>query len=128
MTSMFGLIAAGMWKPERGSNIADSGTPFYDVYECADGKYVSVAPIETRFFEQLLDRLEIPSARNSPTAGTARSGRALRQTLAGPFSPARATSGARVLEGTDACFAPVLSMGEAPAAPARRGARECSRR
>ncbi|MFP3711865.1 CoA transferase, partial [Paraburkholderia sp. SIMBA_009] len=47
-TSLFGLHAAGLWNNERGDNMLDSGAYFYDVYECADGKWVSVAPLERK--------------------------------------------------------------------------------
>lgn len=116
MTSMYGLLAAGMWKLERGTNIADSGTPFYDVYECSDGKYVSVAPIETRFFEELLERLEIPKS-EFPNRWDRAQWPRLRETLAAKFRSRTRDEWCAQLEGTDACFAPVLSMGEAPGHP-----------
>jgi crotonobetainyl-CoA:carnitine CoA-transferase CaiB-like acyl-CoA transferase len=116
MTSMFGLMAAGMWKAERGTNIADSGTPFYDVYECADGKYVSVAPIETRFFEEMLDRLEIPKA-EFPNRWDRAQWPRLREVFAAKFKTRTRDEWCLVLEGTDACFAPVLTMAEAPRHP-----------
>jgi len=112
MTSMYGLLAAGMWKLERGANIADSGTPFYDVYECRDGKYVSVAPIETRFFEELLERLEISKA-EFPNRWDRSQWRRLREALATRFRSRTRDEWCQLLEGTDACFAPVLSMAEA---------------
>ncbi|MEI6724359.1 MAG: CaiB/BaiF CoA-transferase family protein, partial [Betaproteobacteria bacterium] len=55
MTSVFGLYAAGLMSLERGTNTSDSGAYFYDVYECADGRWVSVAPIEARFHAQFLE-------------------------------------------------------------------------
>jgi alpha-methylacyl-CoA racemase len=116
MTSMFGLMAAGMWKPERGSNIADSGAPFYEVYECRDGKYVSVAPIETRFFEELLEKLEIPKA-DFPDRWDRTQWPRLRETLAATFKARTRDEWCQLLEGTDACFAPVLTMAEAPGHP-----------
>src|SRR5690606_21493621 len=57
MTSVFGLFAAGLMSLERGTNSLDSGAYYYDVYECADGQWVSIAPIEGRFHEELLRRL-----------------------------------------------------------------------
>ena len=116
MTSMFGLMAAGMWKLERGSNIADSGTPFYDVYECADGKFVSVAPIETRFFEEMLQRLDIAKA-DFPNRWDRTQWPRMRATLAAKFRTRTRDAWCQSLEGTDACFAPVLTMAEAPAHP-----------
>lgn len=56
-TAFFGLAAAGAWQPQRGTNILDSGAPFYDVYQCSDGKWLSVGPIERRFHEALLRQL-----------------------------------------------------------------------
>lgn len=56
-TAFFGLAASGAWRPERGANILDSGAPFYDVYQCADGLWLSVGPIEKRFHELLLREL-----------------------------------------------------------------------
>lgn len=116
MTSMFGLMAAGMWKLERGSNIADSGTPFYDVYPCADGKFVSIAPIETRFFEELLQRLEIPKA-DFPDRWDRTQWPRMRETLAAKFRTRTRDAWCASLEGTDACFAPVLTMAEATKHP-----------
>ncbi len=116
MTSMFGLLGAGMWKLERGTNIADSGTPFYDVYECADGKYVSVAPIETRFFEDLLERLDIPKT-DFPNRWDRTQWPRLRETLSAKFRTRTRDEWCASLEGTDACFAPVLTMAEAPKHP-----------
>ncbi len=116
MTSMYGMLAAGMWALERGTNIADSGTPFYDVYVCADGKYVSVAPIETRFFEDLLQRLDIAPA-DFPDRWDRTQWPRLRETLAAKFRARTRAEWCELLEGTDACFAPVLTMAEAPNHP-----------
>lgn len=116
MTSMYGMLGAGMWKLERGTNIADSGTPFYDVYACADGRYVSVAPIETRFFEELLQRLEIPK-QEFPDRWDRKQWPRLRETVAAKFRTRTRDEWCQLLEGTDACFAPVLNMAEAPQHP-----------
>ena len=59
MAMHFGTLAAGLWGTERGTNVIDSGAPFYDVYECADGEWISVAPIEARFFKKLLRKLDM---------------------------------------------------------------------
>src|SRR4030095_12909606 len=56
-TTFFGMRAAGMLRPNRGSNFTDSGSHFYDVYRCADGKWVSVGPIEAKFYAELLEKL-----------------------------------------------------------------------
>jgi alpha-methylacyl-CoA racemase len=68
------LLAAGMWKDERGTNLLDGGMAFYDSYECADGLYLSVGAIEPHFFAVLKEKLGLrsgssirASARNSPS-------------------------------------------------------------
>src|SRR5687768_6454975 len=58
-TTFFGMHAAGMLGPQRGTNMTDSGSHFYDVYECADRKWLAVGPIESKFYAQLLQLLEI---------------------------------------------------------------------
>src|SRR5205085_11267576 len=59
MTALVGLRAAGMMNGERGTNRLDTGAPFYEVYACADGKYISIGPIEGKFYRQLLELLEL---------------------------------------------------------------------
>ena len=108
MTMFYGLQAAGLHAPARGTNLLDGGTPHYDVYECADGHYVSVAPIEPKFRAILLDRLALDPALEGPP---------LRQALATLFRTRPRDAWCTLLEGTDACFAPVLSMQEAPNHP-----------
>ena len=116
MAMHFGSAAAGLWGMERGSNLIDSGAPFYDVYECADGQWVSVGAIESRFFDELLARLKIPRSDFAD-----RSDRAcwpsLRAMLAERFRSRRREEWCRLLEGTDCCFAPVLSMKESARHP-----------
>jgi crotonobetainyl-CoA:carnitine CoA-transferase CaiB-like acyl-CoA transferase len=109
----YGFAASGQWKNERGSNILDSGAPFYDVYACADDKLVSVGPLEGRFYTQLLQHLEIDPGqigaqsdpRNWPKA---------RELFAQAFKRRTREQWCSLLEGTDVCFAPVLSFDEAP--------------
>ena len=57
MTMFHSLRAAGFWSDERGTNLLDTGAPFYDVYECADGEYVSIGSLEPQFYAELLSRL-----------------------------------------------------------------------
>src|SRR5438105_3444532 len=56
MTMIHAFIAMGMWQDDPGTNILDTGAPFYDVYECADGKFLAVGAIETQFYAELLKR------------------------------------------------------------------------
>lgn len=123
MAMHYGTMAAGLWRMERGTNVIDSGAPFYDVYECSDGKWVSVAPIELRFFRELLRRLEIDES-TVPDRFDRACWAGLRQVMVDRFRTRTRDAWCELLEGTDACFAPVLSMAEAAAHPqiAQRGA------
>jgi crotonobetainyl-CoA:carnitine CoA-transferase CaiB-like acyl-CoA transferase len=116
MTSVFGLYAAGLVSLERGTNTSDSGAYFYDVYECADAKWVSVAPIEARFHAEFLRLMGISPEEIGEQRDPANWDRA-RTLLARAFKKRTRDEWCKLLEGTDACFAPVLSMAEAPAHP-----------
>ena len=116
MTSVFGLYAAGLFKLERGTNTSDSGAYFYDAYECADGRWVSVGSIEQRFHEELLrltgvDPADIGAQREPSNWPKARA------VLAAKFKTRTQREWCELLEGSDACFAPVLSLAEAPEHP-----------
>ena len=121
LTPFFGLYAAGQMKLERGTNMLNSGAFFYETYECADGQFVAVAAIEPKFFAELLTRLEI-----DPAALPRQNERARwpegKTKLAAKFKTKGREEWLRVFEGSDACVAPVLSLGEAsnhPQASAR---------
>lgn len=116
MTPFYGLRAAGMWNDERGTNLIDGGSHFCQFYECADGKWVSVAPSEAKFHDDLLRRLGIDPAEvgNQFDPGNWQKGREL---LAARFRTRTRDEWCAELEGTDCCFAPVLSMEEAPRHP-----------
>lgn len=115
-TPFYGLFAAGMWKNERGSNFLDSGAPFYDVYECADGQWISVGPIEARFYSQLLAKLGLDSAALGGQMDRAEWPQA-KVRIAQQFKTRSRADWCALLEGTDVCFAPVLSFAEAPEHP-----------
>ena len=116
MTIFYALHAAGSFTTGRGENALDSGAFFYDVYECADGKYVSVAPIEDKFLEEFLRRMEIDPAEMPPKMDRRRWPEA-KAMLAARFKRKTRDEWCRLLEGSDACFAPVLSLAEAPSHP-----------
>ncbi len=99
------LLAAGMWKDERGVNLLDGGAPFYDSYECADGKYVAVGALEPHFFAVLKEKLGLASSQFDP---------GLREELTATFRKHPRQHWCSLVEGSDACFAPILSMAEAP--------------
>ena len=116
MTNFFGMHAAGLMSLERGTNFSDSGAPYYDSYVCADGHYISIAPIEERFFAQLLERLGFDPASVPPQDDRAQWPR-MRRLFADRFLERTRAEWCAILEGTDVCFAPVLTMAEAPAHP-----------
>jgi alpha-methylacyl-CoA racemase len=116
MTIFYALYAAGSFTTGRGENALDSGAFFYDVYECADGKYVSVAPIEDKFLEEFLRRMEIDPA-DMPVKMDRRRWPEAKAMLAARFKRKTRDEWCRLLEGSDACFAPVLSLAEAPSHP-----------
>jgi alpha-methylacyl-CoA racemase len=116
MTSVYGMLAEGRWSHTRGNNITDSGAPFYDVYICGDGQYISLGPIEAKFYAELLRRLEIDPATMPQQLDRARWPESRARIATVLLSRPRADWCAR-LEGTDVCFAPVLTMEEAPHHP-----------
>ena len=107
----WGLHAAGLWKDETGANSIDSGSAYYDTYETADGKWIAIGAIEPQFWAALQQRLGISDSQHA--AG-------LKDRLAGLFRTLSREEWCDLLEGSDACFAPVLSLTEAPAHPHNR--------
>jgi alpha-methylacyl-CoA racemase len=94
---------------ERGTNLLDSGSAIYETYECADGRFVSIAPIELKFRKVLFELLGLPHTNDD--------GVELRGKLERLFKTRTRDEWCSLLEGTDACFAPVLTMAEAPHHP-----------
>jgi alpha-methylacyl-CoA racemase len=119
LAAMFaGFLAAGSWSEERGANILDSGAPWYDVYETADGKFVAIGAIEDKFFAELCQRLQLSDL--PPQHERARWPE-MRRRFAETFRARTREEWCRVFEGSDACFAPVLSWSEARAHPHSTG-------
>ncbi len=116
----FGLRAAGQWAGERGGNLLDGGAPFYDTYETADGRHVSLAPLEPKFFATLAAALGL-EPRFVQRQYDRRLWPEMREAIAAAVKQRTRDDWCARLEGTDACFAPVLSFEEAPA---HRHARE----
>jgi len=116
MTAFHGLVAAGMAAHERGTNHLDTGAHFYNVYECADGRWISIAPIEAKFYSELMRRLDIDPATMPPQMERAQWPEAQAH-LAALFKTKTHDEWCVLLEGTDACFAPVLTTDEAPLHP-----------
>lgn len=117
MTVTMGLHAAGMLNKERGTNLLDSGAPFYEVYECADGKYVTVGPIERKFYLQLLERLQLQDHPLLSDQMDRSSWPRAKQVLAAKFKERTRGEWTQALGDLDVCFAPVLDFDEAPHHP-----------
>ena len=117
MTVFYGLLAAGLWKEQRGSNILDGGAHFVNTYRTKDDQYVVVAPIEGRFYNGLLDRLEI----SDPDLRTQQHNRdrwpEFADRLQEIFLTKTRDEWCEIFDGSDACFAPVLSLTEATQHP-----------
>jgi alpha-methylacyl-CoA racemase len=112
MTMMYELLGRGGWVEERESNPNDGGAPFYDVYETADGEYVSIAAMEPQFYAELLDRVGLADA-ELPAQWDREHWPLLSRRLAAVFRTRTREEWCALLEGGDACFAPVLRMSEA---------------
>ena len=106
-----GLIAGGAWREERGQNLLDSGAPFYDVYETADGRHMAVGAIEPQFYAELLDGLGLVDP--APDRSDPGNWPALREAIAARFRERTQQEWTDVFEGTDACVSPVLPLTEA---------------
>jgi alpha-methylacyl-CoA racemase len=109
--SMFGN---GMWKDERGVNLLDTGAHFYDTYETSDGKWISVGSIEPQFYALLLEKTELAGDPAFAAQMDAGQWPTLKDKLAAVFKTRSRDEWCALFDGTDACFAPVLSLGEAP--------------
>ena len=112
LAPVYALLAHGWWQDRRGVNLLDSGAPFYDVYETADGRHVAVAPIEPRFYAQFLHLLGLGED-ELPGQWDFRSWPRLRERLAAAFRTRTRDEWTAVFAASDACVAPVLSLREA---------------
>jgi alpha-methylacyl-CoA racemase len=117
MGPLFGAWASGFWNEARGTNLLDSGAPFYDVYECADGKWLAVGAIEPQFYALLLEGLGLADDDSLPDQNDATRWPELHEVIAGRIRTRTRDEWADVFAETDACVAPVLTMGEAPEHP-----------
>ncbi|MGD0670828.1 MAG: CaiB/BaiF CoA-transferase family protein [Candidatus Binatus sp.] len=116
MTLIYGMHGLGIWNNERGDNILDTGAHYYDVYETRDGKYVSIGAIEAKFYEELL-RLSGLKGEQLPHQQDRNSWPAMKERLKTLFRTKTRDEWCKIMEGSDVCFAPVLSMDEAPRHP-----------
>ncbi len=119
MTAIYGLHGSGIWTNERGDNILDTGAHYYDVYETRDGQYVAIGSIEAKFYDELL-RLSGLKGEDLPHQQDRTSWPAMKERLKALFRTRTRDEWCKIMEGSDVCFAPVLSMDEAPRHPHNR--------
>jgi alpha-methylacyl-CoA racemase len=115
MSMLFGMRAAGHWREERGTNLLDTGAPFYDVYRCADGEYVAVGALEDRFFAELIAGLGLDSDPDCADRNNPQRWPAIRRRFQQTFAARTRDEWAALFADRDACVSPVLSMREATA-------------
>lgn len=109
---MWSLRGVGGWSDERGSNLLDGSAPYYDTYECSDGRYVAVGALEPQFYAQLLDVLGL-AGEDLPDQNDRDGWPVLRKRFSEVFASRTRDEWAAAFAGTDACVTPVLSFGEA---------------
>ena len=114
-TMMHSFKAMGIWG-DRGTNLLDTGAPFYDVFECADGEYISIGSIEPQFYSELLRITEIDQSEN-PKQMDRTKWAEMKSKIGDAIKGKTRSEWEELMEGTDVCFAPVLSMDEAYAHP-----------
>ena len=115
-TQLHELLAAGLWTDRRATNLLDGAAPFYTVYETADARHLAVGALEPQFWAELLERIGLP-ADDLPAQLDRDAWPLVRERLAAVFRTRTRDEWCRLLEGTDACVAPVLSLLEAPSHP-----------
>jgi alpha-methylacyl-CoA racemase len=116
MAMFYGLRAQKLFTDERGTHMLDTGAHFYDTYETADGKYVSIGSIESKFYALLVEKAELdPAVFGKPM--DMKRWPDMKAQLADVMRTKTRDEWCALMEGTDVCFAPVLSLGEAPQHP-----------
>ncbi|MFC7217546.1 CaiB/BaiF CoA transferase family protein [Streptomyces polyrhachis] len=112
---LHGMAAAGVWQDRRGANLLDGGAPFYGTYETSDGGHMVVGALEPQFYAEFIELAGL--AGKAPEQYDIARWDELRTLLADTFRARTRAEWTAVFEGSDACVAPVLSLGEAPAHP-----------
>jgi alpha-methylacyl-CoA racemase len=112
MSMMWGLKKIGFWSESLGDNVLDTGAPFYDTYETSDGKFISLGSLEPQFYAELIQKIglegeELPFQMDKNGWGT------LRDKFTALFKTKTRDEWDAILKGSDACYAPVLTMSEA---------------
>jgi len=119
MTFFHAAQQAGWWKPERGTNLLDGGAPFYDTYETSDGKYISIGALESKFYAELIEKLGLASE-DLPEQMDRSRWEEQKERFSALIKTRTREAWCEILEGTDTCFAPVLSLEEASGHPHMR--------
>jgi alpha-methylacyl-CoA racemase len=116
MTAIYGMHGSGFWNNERGDNILDTGAHYYEVYETKDNKYVAIGSIEAKFYAELLEKSGLKGEK-LPHQQDRSQWPAMKERLKTLFRTKTRDEWCKIMEGSDICFAPVLSMEEAPKHP-----------
>jgi alpha-methylacyl-CoA racemase len=113
---MWAMRAMGMWTDDRGTNMLDGGAPYYDTYECSDGRYVAVGAIEPQFYAAMLAGLGLDAA-DLPKQNDRTRWPELRARFTDVFASRDRDHWAKVFADSDACVTPVLAFGEVETEP-----------
>jgi alpha-methylacyl-CoA racemase len=117
MSMIWGFRANGIWRDERGVNMLDTGAHFYDTYETADGKWISIGSIEPQFYAELRRLAGLTEDKDFDAQMLMPEWPRLKEKLTALFKTKSRDAWCALMEMTDVCFAPVLSMAEAPSHP-----------
>jgi alpha-methylacyl-CoA racemase len=116
MAALYGMHGAGIWTDERQGNILDGGAHFYGAYETSDSQFISIASIESKFYDEFIERTDFDDPGHAAHKDR-KQWPASREEMAALMKTKTRAEWCEILEGTDVCFAPVLSMTEAPRHP-----------
>ncbi|MBM6545439.1 CoA transferase [Janibacter sp. YIM B02568] len=114
-TAFYGFAQSGTWNLERGTNVVDTGAPFYDAYECADGRYISVGAMEPHFYADLIDLLALPS--DLPDQNDQAQWPRMKEIFADAVRQRTRDEWVDLAEGRTPCLSPVLALDEVPSHP-----------
>jgi alpha-methylacyl-CoA racemase len=120
MTYIHSIRAAGKWSDTRGENVLDGGAHFYSIYKTRDGRHISIASVEPKFYAELLRLTGLAHDKDLPAQLDRANWPMLRQRLAGVFASKSRDEWCALMEGSDVCFAPVLTLQEAVDHPHNR--------
>jgi alpha-methylacyl-CoA racemase len=117
MAMFHSMRALGVWNDERGTNLLDTGSHFYDVYECSDGLYISIGSIEPQFYSELMRLTGLTEDEEFKRQMEREAWPNLKERITEVFKSKSRDEWCTIMEGTDVCFAPVLTLEEAPKHP-----------